>query len=158
MPEPTQPPPKKAAVAGFKDPYGTFNFKVLIEGLAEAAAGFTACSPIGAETKAIEYRQGGEHQVVHRLPTQVRYRDVTLEYGLTDSKEMWHWIDAAMKGTPKRRNVSIVVLAPDGSTEAVRFNLSKAWPSSWVGAPLNALSNETYIQKMTIVYETLELA
>jgi phage tail-like protein len=157
MPEPTKAPAKPAAAAaGFTDPYGTFNFKVLIEGLAETVAGFTACSPLGAETKAIEYRQGGDHEVVHRLPTQVRYRDVTLEYGLTKSKEMWLWINAAMKGKPQRRNVSIEVRGADGS-RGVRWNLEKAWPCSWVGAPLNALANETYIAKLTIVYETLEL-
>jgi phage tail-like protein len=155
MPEATQPKPQaQPAAAGFKDPYGAFNFKVVIQGVGEA--GFTRCSPLGAERKAVEYRQGGDHQVVHQLPGRVKYPSVTLYYGLTASKELWLWVDLAMKGTPKRLNVSIVVLAQDGSTEAVRFNLNNAWPTSWSGAPLDALGNETAIEQLTLVYETLE--
>ena len=60
------------------------------------------------------------------------------------------------RGTVQRRNVSIVVLAQDGVTEAVRFNLLNAWPSAWSGAPLDALSNEAAIEELTLVYETLE--
>lgn len=154
MPEATQPQPKAQPAAGFKDPYGAFNFKVVIPGVGEAS--FTRCTPLMAERKAIEYRQGGDHQVVHQLPGRIKYPSVTLSYGLTASKDLWRWVDLAMKGTPKRLHVSIVVLAQDGATEAVRFNLNNAWPTSWSGAPLDALGNETAIEQLTLVYETLE--
>jgi phage tail-like protein len=94
--------------------------------------------------------------VTHKLPGRVDYTDVTLYYGLTASKDLWLWLESAMKGAVQRRNVSIVVLAQDGVTEAVRFNLLGAWPSAWSGAPLNALANETAIEELTLSYETLE--
>lgn len=157
MPEATQQPkaPAGAAAAGaFKDPYGSYNFKLVIQGVTEGH--FTRCTGLGVRVEAIKYREGGTGQVVHRLPGRVEYADVTLYYGLTASKDLWLWLESAMKGTVQRRNVSIVVLAQDGVTEAVRFNLLNAWPSSWVGAPLDALSNEAAIEELTLVYETLE--
>lgn len=157
MPEATQKPPAQAAgagPAGFKDPYGAYNFKLVIQGVTEGH--FTRCTGLGVRVEAIKYREGGTSQVVHRLPGRVEYPDVTLYYGLTNSKELWLWLESAMKGTVQRRNVSIVVLAPDGVTEAVRFNLINAWPSVWMGAPLDALSNEAAIEELTLVYETLE--
>ena len=157
MPEATQKPPAQAAAAPaatFKDPYGAYNFKLVIQGVTEGH--FTRCTGLGVKVEAIKYREGGTAQVVHRLPGRVEYADVTLYYGLTASKELWLWLESAMKGTVQRRNVSVVVLAHDGATEAVRFNLVNAWPSSWAGAPLDALSNEAAIEQLTLVYETLE--
>jgi phage tail-like protein len=157
MTAPTQQPaqPAPAAAPGtFKDPYGAYNFKLVVQGVTEGY--FTHCSPPGAKVEAIKYRQGGSSQVVHRLPGRVEYTDVTLRYGMTASKDLWQWLDSAIKGTVQRRNVSIVVLGPDGVTEAVRFNLLNAWPSAWSGAPLDALSHEVAIEELTLVYETLE--
>lgn len=155
MPEATQPPPAPAAAAGtFKDPYAAYNFKLVIQGVTEGH--FTRCTGLGVKIEAIKYREGGTAQVVHRLPGRVEFADVTLFYGLTASRELWLWLESAMKGTVQRRNVSIVVLAQDGVTEAVRFNLINAWPSAWIGAPLDALANEAAIEELTLVYETLE--
>jgi len=158
MPEATQKPPAPtgaaAAAGAYKDPYGSYHFKLEIQGVTEGH--FTRCTGLGVRVEAIKYREGGIGQVVHRLPGRVEYADVTLYYGLTASKDLWLWLESAMKGTVQRRNVSVVVLAQDGVTEAVRFNLLKAWPSAWVGAPLDALSNEVAIEELTLVYETLE--
>jgi phage tail-like protein len=113
---------------------------------------------LGVRVDAIEYREGGTSQVVHQLTGATRFLPVTLFFGLTASRELWLWLDAAMKGTVQRRNVSIIVLAQDGATEAVRFNLLNAWPTSWAGAPLDALANEVAIEQLTLVYESLERA
>lgn len=153
-PQPAETPSQ--APGTFKDPYGAYNFKLVIQGVTEGH--FTQCSGLGVRVEAIKYREGGTSQVVHRLPGRVEYPDLTLRYGLTQSRELWLWLDSAMKGAVQRRNVSIVVLDQDGVTEAVRFNLINAWPSGWIGAVLDALSNEVAIEELTLVYETLERA
>jgi conserved hypothetical phage tail region protein len=157
MPEATQQPPAPAAAAAagaFKDPYGAYNFKLVIQGVTEGH--FTRCTGLGARVEAIKYREGGTAQVVHQVPGRLMYPPVTLYYGLTASKELWLWLESVMKGMTQRRNVSIVVLSQDGVTEAVRFNLLNAWPCSWVLMPLDSLSNEAGIEELTLVYETLE--
>jgi phage tail-like protein len=50
------------------------------------------------------------------------------------------------------------VLNRDGVTPAVRYNLLNAWPTSWSGAPLNAMEHQVAIAELTVVGETLELA
>lgn len=157
MPEATAKPAQPAAaVAAPSDPYGAYNFKLVIQGVTEGH--FTQCTGLGVRVQAIRYREGGAGQVVRRLPGRVEYSDVTLRYGLTSSQELWLWLQSAAKGTVQRRNVSIVILGPDGATEGVRFNLLNAWPSTWSGTPLDALSNEVAIEELTLVYETLERA
>jgi phage tail-like protein len=143
-----------AQPGSFKDPYRSYNFKLVIQGVAEGH--FTECINMGIQVEAISYREGGTSQVVHRLPGPVQYGDVTLRYGLTTSTEIWQWFMSAVKGKVERKNVSIVMLESDGSTEALRWDLINAWPSSWRGAQLDAMGREAAIEEITLVFETLE--
>ena len=73
MTSPVQQAPQAAAAAapGFKDPYGAYHFKLVIQGVTEGH--FTECSGLGVRVEAIKYREGGTSQVVHRLPGRVDY-------------------------------------------------------------------------------------
>jgi phage tail-like protein len=136
------------------DPYRSYNFKLVIQGITEGH--FTECSGLNVRVQALAYREGGISQVVHRLPGRVEYGDVVLRYGLTGSTGLWDWFLTAVQGKVEPRNVSIVMLGPDGVTEALRWNLVNAWPSEWRGAPLDALGREVAIESLTLVFETLE--
>jgi phage tail-like protein len=146
--------PATAQTGTWVDPYRAYNFKLEIQGVTEGH--FTECGGIGIRVDAVRYREGGLSQVVHRLPGQVDYADITLRYGLTSSTELWDWFMTAVQGKVERRNVSIVMLGSDGVTEALRWNLIDAWPSEWRGAPLDALGREVAIESLTLVFETLQ--
>lgn len=154
MAEPAETQTQASQEAGFEEPLGAFNFRLEIQG-AESAR-FAECSGLGVKVHAIEYREGGINQVVHRLPGPVKYGDVTLRYGLTSSLDMWEWFLSAVEGHVSRRNVSIVVLRPNGVDEAARWNLVNAWPCEWRGAPLDALGQEIAVESVTLVFDTLE--
>jgi phage tail-like protein len=136
------------------DPYRNYNFKIEIQGVTEGH--FAQCTNIGIRVQAISYREGGAGQVTHRIPGPVDYADITLCYGLTASTELWMWFMSAVKGTVERKNVSIVLLASDGVTEATRWNLVNAWPTSWSGVPLDARGAEVALERLTLAFETLE--
>lgn len=158
MPPVPAPPQQPAAANGaspgtFVDPFRAYNFKLEIQGV--TAGHFTSCSGLEVEVEPIRYREGGAGQVVHVIPGQVRYGDVSLRYGLTASTELWQWMLTAVRGTVERRNVSVLMLDSGGTTEVVRWNLTNAWPSKWRGAPLDALNHEVAIESLTLVFETL---
>lgn len=136
------------------DPYRAYNFKLEIQGVTEGH--FTECSGLGVKVDVISYREGGASQIIHRLPGQVSYADITLRYGLTNSRQLWEWFLTSMRGKVERRNISIVLVDSDGVTEAMRWNLINAWVSEWRGAVLNASAHEVAIESMIIVFETLE--
>lgn len=139
---------------GVTDPYRAYNFKLVIQGVTEGH--FTECEGLGVAVEAIKYREAGDNQVVRRIPGRVEYGDVVLKYGLTKSHECWDWLMTAVRGQVQRKNVSILMLDPDGVTEVMRWDLLNAWPSEWRGAPLDALNNEIAIETLTLVFETLE--
>src|SRR3954467_15361302 len=130
MPEAAEKPPAAptsgAAPGVFVDPYRAYNFKLLINGGAEGH--FTRCSNMSIKVDAIEYREGGSSQLVHKLPGRVDYEPITLHYGLTASMELWNWMMSGVKGKVERKNVSIVILDADGVTEVTRWDLVNAWP------------------------------
>jgi phage tail-like protein len=143
-----------AQTGAWTDPYRAYNFKLEIQSVTEGH--FTECSGLGVKVDVISYREGGNSQVIHRLPGQVSYADVTLRYGLTNSRQLWEWFLTSMRGKVERRNISIVLVDSDGVTEAMRWNLINAWVSEWRGAVLNASTHEVAIESVTIVFETLE--
>jgi phage tail-like protein len=156
MPEAAQQGQEQGAAAQtgvWIDPYRAYNFKLEIQGVTEGH--FTECSGIGVKVDVISYREGGNSQILHRLPGPVSYADVTLRYGLTNSAQMWEWFLSAVKGKVDRRNISIILMDNDGTTEVMRWNLENAWIAEWRGAPLDASGREVAVEMMTLVYETL---
>jgi phage tail-like protein len=142
-----------AQTGTFVDPYRAYNFKLVIQGVTEGH--FTECSGMGIRVNPIAYREGGQAQVVHRLPGRVDYAEITLRYGLTASRELWTWFLTAIEGRVERKNVSIVLMDSQGASPVTQWDLVNAWPSSWQGAPLDALGNEAAIESLTLVFETL---
>jgi phage tail-like protein len=136
------------------DPFRGFNFKLEIQGVTEGH--FAECSGLGVKIDVISHREGGNNQVTHKIPGAVEYTGVTLRYGLTKSTELWEWLQKVVQGNVDRRNVSIVMLDPDGITEGLRWNLINAWPALWQGAPLDASGSELAIESITLVFEGLE--
>src|SRR6266496_536073 len=146
----------QAAAGGgaYVDAYRAFNFKLEIQGVTEGH--FTECNGLEVNVRPIPYREAGNSQVVHYVPGQVEYGALTLRYGLTKSRELWDWFMTGVKGRVQRKNISIVLLDNDGTTEVMRWNLVNAWASEWRGAMLDALSREVAIESLTLVFETLE--
>jgi phage tail-like protein len=138
------------------DPYRSYNFKLDIAGVTEGH--FTEVSGLGVRVTPIEYREGGNNQVVRHIPGPVDYAAVTLRFGLTSSRELWDWLMLAVQGKVERKNVSIIMLDSSGNNETARWNLNDAWPSEWRGAPLDAMSKEIAIESLTLVFDTLERA
>ena len=151
---PEAPPPEQpGGPAGRQEPLRAYNFKLLIDGASEGH--FTECTGLEAKVSALRYREGGSGTVVRRLAGPITYGDVTLRYGLTTSQELWNWFQSSLAGQPQRKNVSVLMTAPDGLTEVFRWNLVDAWPSEWRGAPLDAMGQLIAIESLTIVFESI---
>ena len=102
------------------DPYKNFRFLLEIDGITQA--GFSDCSGFGSNVEVVEYREGGDAATVRKLPGKSSYPDVTLKWGVTDSRELYDWHAAALNGQVMRKNGSIILLDDIGQ-EKVRWNL-----------------------------------
>lgn len=137
------------------DPYKNFRFLVEIDNIVQA--GFSDCSGFGSNVEVIEYREGGDAATVRKLPGKTSYPDITLKWGLTDSRDLYDWHRTAIAGRIERKNGSIVVLDDTGQ-EKVRWNFFSAWPSKWDGPDFSAKGNDVAIDTLTVSCEWVERA
>jgi phage tail-like protein len=151
----TQATPQNTAQPGnWADPYRAYNFKLLINNVADGH--FTEVTGLGVSVERISYREAGDNAIVRAIPGRVTYPPVSLRYGLTSSMDLWNWLMAAVDGAVSRRNVSIVMLDSGGRAEVLRWNLINAWPQEWYGSPLDAMSRELAIETLVLAHEGLQ--
>jgi phage tail-like protein len=153
-PAAAQPAPTSAQPGVLVDPHRAYNFRLEMKG--GIAGQFTECTGMGVRIQPIRYRDGGNTQVVHHVPGRVEYAPITLRYGLTASRDLFDWLMTAVRGAVDRQHVSIIMVAPNGIDEVVRFDLVDAWVSEWRGATLDAMSHELAIETLTIVFDRLD--
>lgn len=138
------------------EPFRGYNFKLEIQGVTEGH--FMECAGIEAEVTSIEHREAGSDNVVRKLPGPVKFGDVSLRYGLTDSKTLWDWFEMGVKGKHEPRNASVVIMSSDGADEVARWNLFNSWPSYWKSSKLDALGREIAIETIRLTFESMERA
>ena len=79
------------------DPYRQFNFLVEIDGM--IIGGFSEASGLTAEVTVGDYRDGGPAcEVGRRMPGARKAARITLRRGMTWSKKLLDWCQAALKG------------------------------------------------------------
>ncbi|SPH24302.1 hypothetical protein DEA8626_03352 [Defluviimonas aquaemixtae] len=135
--------------------YRAYNF---ILDLGEGPVGyFTEVTGLSVEVEAIDYREGGGGPAVRKLAGRAKYGNITLKWGLSESRDLWDWMQTAASGSVERRHISIILTRPGGQEQA-RWNLTDAWPTAWRGAEFDALSNASAIETLTLVCEGIERA
>jgi phage tail-like protein len=138
-----------------KDPYRNFRFLLEIDGITQA--GFSDCTGFGSSVEVIEYREGGDAPTVRKLPGKATYPDITLKWGITDSRDLYDWHKAALVGTIERKDGSVILL-DDVGEEKVRWNFFTAWPSKYDAPDLTAKGNDVAIETLTLSCERMERA
>ena len=136
------------------DPYKNFPFRVEIGGV--ASSGFSEVSGLSAEAQVIEYREGADTTSTRKLPGLIKYPNVTLRRGLTQSRELYDWWMTVVNGNVQRRDVAIVLL-DDARKEVLRWVLHDAWIAKFEAGDLNAEGNDVVIETIELVHERLEL-
>ncbi len=137
------------------DPYGNYNFLVEIDGITRAA--FQECSGFDSTIDVIEHREGGENTTPRKFPGQTKYSNISLKWGLTDSRELYDWHRRVVNGDIERKNGSIVLLDRKGE-EVLRWNFFRAWPTKWDGPDLNAEGTDAAIEMLELAHEGVERA
>lgn len=140
--------------AARRDPYPSFNFRVEIEGV--GAASFVEVSGLEGSVGVIEYREGADKLLnARKLPGLVRYPNVTLRRGLTESQDLWSWWRASAAGEAARRTVAVILLDRAGS-EVKRWLLREAWPARYQVSTLDAGRDEIAIESLELAHEGIE--
>lgn len=136
-----------------KDPYRNFRYLVEIDGIAQA--GFSEATIPDSTQDPIEYREGNEPPTARKLPGLIKYGNVTLKWGITDSMDLYNWRKLVEDGKDARRNMAIVLLDEEGNP-AARWEFNEAWPSKYDAPDLSAKGTDIAVETLEIVHEGLK--
>ncbi|GAB2681737.1 phage tail protein [Thalassiella azotivora] len=160
MPETTGGAPSRAPDPPFT---GHFTFQVDHVDLGR----FMEVSGLSVQMDVEEVVEGGVNGYVHRLPGRLKWPNLVLKRGVTNSDELFAWFyrtwqDAShsqapdttssalvKKATPA--NASIVLRDPTGK-ESRRWTVEGAYPVKWSGPKLAASSNELALEELEICH------
>lgn len=144
-------------MAVLKDPYGSFNFLVEIDGIVRAA--FQEASGLDSSIDVIEHREGGDNITTRKYPGQVKFSNLQLKWGMSEDTDLYDWHRQWASGDPgaQRKNGSIVLLDRQGQEKA-RWDFYKGWPSKWTGPSFSAEKSELAIESLEIAHEGLKRA
>lgn len=137
------------------DPYRNMRFLVEIDGIVQA--GFSEATIPDSSQDPIEYREGNEPPTSRKIPGLVKYGNLTLKWGITESLDLYNWRKLVEQGKMKdaRRNMAVVILDEEANPTA-RWEFSEAWPSKYDAPDLNAKGTDIAIETLEIVHEKME--
>jgi phage tail-like protein len=138
------------------DPYRNFNFLVEIEGLQSSS--FSEVVLPSSTVDVVEYREGADvRSSARKLPGRVRYSNLVLRRGVTQSDDLWNWFQAVRDGATSRRSGAVVLLETD-RTAVRRWVFQDAWPCRYDVSPLAGQGGETVIETLELAVEVFSVA
>lgn len=84
---------------------------------------------------------------------------MTISRGLGASGEFTKWLEESfIKGNVKAARQSLSIIVKDTENNPVRtINLKNAWVKKWEGPNLKAGESQAAVEKVTVVFEDVEL-
>ncbi|GHH60926.1 phage tail protein [Kitasatospora indigofera] len=97
--------------------------------------------------------------VVRKLAGARKGGEVTISRGLGASGEFTKWLEESfIKGNVKSARQSLSIIVKDTENNPVRtINLKNAWVKKWEGPNLKAGESQAALEKVTVVFEDVEL-
>jgi phage tail-like protein len=120
---------------------------------------FQEVSGLDVETQVIEYRHGNSKDFAPiKMPGLKKHGDVTLKKAVLKSdNKIFDWFNEIKMNTIKRKTVTISLMTEDGSTAAMVWKLTNAFPSKITSTDLKSQGNEAAIETLVLAHESLSI-
>lgn len=139
-------------MAESKHPYRNFRFRVEVDGL--EAGNFSEVTGFDASIDVIEYREGTDVITPRKLPGLIKYGNITLKWGASDTMVLYDWLIDISEGTVERKTITITHIDEAGD-DAASWQLINAWPMKYTAPDFNALGSEVAFESIELAHEGL---
>jgi phage tail-like protein len=134
----------------------TSTFVVDVDG--KTIGHFTEVQGLELEIEVEEIEEGGVNSFVHKVPGRMKWPNITLKRGVTDSDALFTWMqDSSGDGFTKKGNkvtrstMGITLMAPDG-TALREWSVEGAFPIKWSGPSFAASSDDVLNEELEIAH------
>ncbi len=134
------------------DPYRNFRFRVVIDGI--QVAGFSDASIPDITVDSISYREGTDAPYERKLSGLVKYGNITLKKGLTDSLDLYNWHQQVVQtgASGARKNLSLILIDEAGEDQA-QWDVIESWPTKYDPSDFSAKGNDVMVESLELVHE-----
>lgn len=147
------------------DPYKTYKFRLRLPD-GDYMAGVSKCSGLKRSTEVVKHREGGDPSTSRKSPGQTEYEAITLERGVTHSKQFEQWANKVWNfGAGLGSEVSLKDFRKDLVLEiyneagqiVIAYKLYRCWPSEFTTFPdMDASASAIAIQSLKLENEGWE--
>jgi phage tail-like protein len=141
-------------------PFMTFNFavEIKVEGVAAQVcdASFAECDGLEMTMDVKTIREGGNNGKQIRLTGPMNYGTLTLRRGMTDTFDLWKWVELMQTNPETRADAEVVLFSPDKQVKA-KFHLARCLPIKLKAPAMNAKDGGVAIEEFQLAYESLRL-
>lgn len=137
-----------------------FNFaiEIKVEGVAMQIcdAAFAECDGLEMTMDVKTIREGGNNGKQIRLTGPINYASLTLKRGMTETFDLWKWVELVQTNPEVRADAEVIVFSTDKKVKA-KFLLTRCVPIKLKAPPLNAKDGGVAIEELQLAYESLKL-
>lgn len=137
-----------------KDPLVVDHFGLDVQGLEGET--FSEASGFGSSNEVIEQRETSANgrQSVNKQPGNMKWDDIVLKRGVTDSKALYDWRCQVLDGNMEIARKSGSVIFFDARDQEIRrISFVRGWPSKWKISDVKVSDNNALMEEITISHE-----
>jgi len=138
------------------DPPFAGKFVFTVDGLTIGA--FTEVSGLSVQIEVEELAEGGQNQYTHKLPGRMKWPNLVLKRGVTDTDNLFAWFSKssgdgfAGAGNKIERHGGAISLV-DAAGKTVRtWHFTGAYPVKWSGPKFAASSRDLAVEELEVCH------
>lgn len=119
---------------------------------------FTEVAGLSVQIETEDLAEGGQNHYTHKLPGRMKWPNLVLKRGITDSDSLFEWFAscsgeglAAAGNKVGRRNGAVSLLDSTGKPVR-RWNFVDAYPVKWSGPRLAASSRDLAVEELEVCH------
>jgi phage tail-like protein len=139
---------------------GAFTSITLSTAGMKTAAGFSEISGLDASMEVEDYAAGGSNGATLKFPGRVKWANLVMKRGviarrdLTDTSDLWSWVQSFLDGSGKRRD-GVIALHDEAHDPQLVWGFRRGLPLRWNGPGMNAMQTQIAIEQIEIAHEGL---
>lgn len=144
-----------------KYPFMAFNFavEIRVKGVAEQIcdAAFAECDGLEVTMDVKTIREGGNNGKQIRLTGPMNYGTLTLKRGMTETFDLWKWVELMQTNPEVRADAEVVLFSTNKKKVRAKFLLTSCVPVKLKAPAMNAKDGGVAIEEFQLAYESLKL-
>jgi phage tail-like protein len=119
---------------------------------------FTEVSGLSVQIDTEELAEGGQNHYTHKLPGRMKWPNLVLKRGITDSDNLFEWFAkcsgeglSGAKNKIERLEGSVQLLDSTGKVVR-RWTFTGAYPVKWTGPKLAASSRDLAVEELEVCH------